>query len=166
MLSSSSSCTTSGSSSASSRASCVPAIIVTTSSSNDSIEKCSSLSSPLSITSTVTFSPSSSPHFRPKLKNELTKIPSIFWKASSNETENQDCVSSVKAVRPKSSNLRKKKKHVTFNSTISVVLIPSREEYHEEGLSSVIWYNANEIRRMEKKALVCLSFGRFYKEKI
>jgi hypothetical protein len=46
------------------------------------------------------------------------------------------------------------------------VLIPSREEYREEGLSSSLWYNADEIRRMEKKALVCLSFGRFYKEKL
>jgi hypothetical protein len=50
-------------------------------------------------------------------------------------------------------------KNISFDKTVSVVLIPSRSEYQEAQLNSLLWYSASELLLIQKDALVGLSFG-------
>lgn len=55
---------------------------------------------------------------------------------------------------------KKDRKKVGFNSRISVILIPCRDEYFQEGLDEFLWYSKSELRTIEKGALVSLSLGK------
>jgi hypothetical protein len=131
--------------------------------------------SPSSITGSLSTAPSPK-KFQPQLtKNQPPKIPTFFLSCSTTSTSSDcttedgvddDCSFFSLRCPPKRniSRTNSVRKKISFHSTVSVVLIPSREEYDEIGLTSSLWYNREEIRKMEKKGLVCLSFGRLYEE--
>lgn len=69
----------------------------------------------------------------------------------------------LKSVEPKfkkkTKNIERKKRRVSFHTTASVVLIPTKEEYKDIGIHSLVWYNNLEVQAMESKALIAFSFG-------
>lgn len=83
--------------------------------------------------------------FKPRLSNSgITVPPEIFQK-----------------LEPESP---KRAKKVNFDSTVHVVLIPSRDEYTEANLSKSIWYSSRELQDIEKSAYLKISTGKLFDE--
>jgi hypothetical protein len=88
-----------------------------------------------------------STNFQPKLHQSDSLIPNVFQQLESVACQNQE---------------QKRKRRVNFDTTVRMVLIPSRAEYKEANLSSSLWYNRKELSTIEKAALVIISTGRLY----
>eukprot|EP01040_Poterioochromonas_malhamensis_P006275 gene6275-6753_t len=95
------------------------------------------------------------PSFCPKLENSVQRIPSILEMLLTNNKE------ALPSQTPRSSDKSAhRRKRVKFQSTASVVLIPTKDEYIEAGLFYELWYTEFEREWMESTAIVDLSLGR------
>lgn len=45
-------------------------------------------------------------------------------------------------------------KTVTFNSIASVVLIPILQEYKDAKIATDVWYNAEEMRKLQREYVI------------
>jgi hypothetical protein len=95
--------------------------------------------------------------FQPRLQKAEVSIPAIFL-------HHLGSSSSSSCISPPVSPQRKLKKKVSFNQTVRVMLIPSRDEYDEAELSRSLWYNRSELMTIEKSALVPISTGKLFEE--
>jgi hypothetical protein len=109
----------------------------------------------------MALSPSQTPKsnrksYSPQFKtNSKVAVPSVFlFPEMNSDKENQDAETSPRS-------RKKGSVRVQFAPSISVVLIPSIDDYEEAGLHHLLWYNSSELRLMEKKGIVSMSLGRY-----
>jgi hypothetical protein len=92
--------------------------------------------------------------FLPKFATPLMSIPSFFL-----QRQNGNLGPAV-GMR-KEGKARNVTKIVSFDKIVSVVLVPTRVEYQEAQLNSLLWYNTKEISLILKNAVIGLSLGSF-----
>jgi hypothetical protein len=95
-------------------------------------------------------------NFKPKINLKCSDVPFIFIQKM-DDTFGFSPLSSVTS--PKSL-----KKKVSFYKSISVILVPSLEEYQEENLQHLLWYDEKELKVMERNAMLYLSLGKYFFE--
>jgi hypothetical protein len=94
--------------------------------------------------------------FKPQLSLQSADVPIIF-------IEKMGDTFGISPLFSKSSPKSLKRK-VSFYKTISVILVPSLEEYRAENLYPLLWYDEIELRDMERNAVLRLSLGKYFSE--
>jgi hypothetical protein len=95
--------------------------------------------------------------FKPQLSLQSADVPTIF-------IEKMGDTFGISPLFSKSSPKSLKRKKVSFYKTISVILVPSLEEYRAENLYPLLWYDEIELRVMERNAVLRLSLGKYFSE--